>query len=103
MAEIVPVDVFLDGWYPGWTPELIEEPWLRMRCKPFSKEDEARFWFADFHWPRGFSPLAFHTVCVLGRPSRVPTVEEDVDRDDLCHRILTPSADRERRRRDCTG
>jgi len=71
MAEIVPVDVFLDGWYPGWTPELIEEPWLRMRCKPFSKEDEARFWFADFHWPRGFSPLAFHTVCVLGMTTQI--------------------------------
>jgi pyruvate,water dikinase len=71
MAEIVPVDVFLDGWYPGWTPELIEEPWLRMRCKPFSKEDEDRFWFADFHWPRGFSPLAFHTVCVLGMTTQL--------------------------------
>ena len=71
MAEIVPVDVFLDGWYPGWTPELIEEPWLRMRCKPFSKEDESRFWFADFHWPRGFSPLAFHTVCVLGMTTQI--------------------------------
>ena len=62
MAEVVPVDVFLDGWYPGWTPELIDDPWLRMKSKPFSKEDEDRFWFADFHWPRGFSPLGFYFV-----------------------------------------
>jgi phosphohistidine swiveling domain-containing protein len=62
MAEIVPVDVFLDGWYPGWTPELIDDPWLRMKALPFSKEDESSFWFADFHWPRGFSPLGYHFV-----------------------------------------
>ena len=57
MAEIVPVDEFLE-WYPGWQPEHIEDPWLRMRSGPFRKEDESRFWFVDFHWPRGFSPLA---------------------------------------------
>ena len=28
MAEIVPVDQFLD-WYPGWKPEHIDDPWLR--------------------------------------------------------------------------
>ncbi len=58
MAEIVPVDQFLD-WYPGWKPEHIDDPWLRMRSGPFRKEDESRFWFVDFHWPRGFSPLGF--------------------------------------------
>ncbi len=58
MAEIVPVDQFLE-WYPGWTPELTDEPWVAERPSPFTKADEARFWFADFHWPRGFSPLGF--------------------------------------------
>ncbi len=61
MAEIVPVDEFLD-WYPGWKPEHIDEPWLRMKSGPFTKEDESRFWFVDFHWPRGFSPLGFQFV-----------------------------------------
>ena len=58
VAEIVPVDQFLE-WYPGWTPELTDEPWVAERPAPFTKADEARFWFADFHWPRGFSPIGF--------------------------------------------
>ena len=57
MAEIVPVDQFLDGWYPGWKPEHLEDSFVRMTSGPFTKEDESRFWFVDFHWPRGFSPL----------------------------------------------
>ncbi|HEY0518947.1 MAG TPA: PEP-utilizing enzyme [Ilumatobacteraceae bacterium] len=61
MAEIVPVDQFLD-WYPGWKPEHIDNPWLRLKSGPFRKEDESRFWFVDFHWPRGFSPLGFQFV-----------------------------------------
>ena len=40
MAEIVSVDPLLDGWYPGWKPEHIDNPWLRMRPRPFTKEDE---------------------------------------------------------------
>jgi phosphohistidine swiveling domain-containing protein len=59
VAEIIPVDQFLE-WYPGWTPELTDEPWLAERpTGPFRKEDESRFWFVDFHWPRGFSPLGY--------------------------------------------
>ncbi len=65
MAEIVPVDQFLD-WYPGWKPEHIDDPWLRMKSGPFRKEDESRFWFVDFHWPRGFSPLGFSFVTSAG-------------------------------------
>lgn len=56
MADVIPVDQFLD-WYPGWTPELSDSSWLAERSGPFRKEDESRFWFADFHWPRGFSPI----------------------------------------------
>ena len=62
MAEIVSVDPLLDGWYPGWKPEHIDNPWLRMRPRPFTKEDEQSFWFVDFHWPRGFSPLGMQFV-----------------------------------------
>jgi len=58
VAEIVPVDQFLD-WYPGWTPELTDSPWVSERSGPFRKEDESRFWFVDFHWPRGFSPIGY--------------------------------------------
>ena len=54
----MPVDQFLD-WYPGWTPELTASPWVAEQTGPFTKEDEERFWFVDFHWPRGFSPLGF--------------------------------------------
>jgi phosphohistidine swiveling domain-containing protein len=63
MADVVSVDQFLDGWYPGYKPENLDNPWLRMKSKPFSKEDEASFWFVDFHWPRGFSPLGMMLVC----------------------------------------
>ncbi len=62
MAEVVSVDQFLDGWYPGWKPEHIDNPWLRAKSGPFTKEDESKFWFVDFHWPRGFSPLGYSFV-----------------------------------------
>ncbi len=62
MAEIVSVDMFLDGWYPGWKPEHLEDSFVRMKSGPFTKEDESRFWFVDFHWPRGFSPLGMTYV-----------------------------------------
>ena len=62
MADVVSVDSLLDGWYPGWTPENLDNNWLRMRPRPFTKEDEKLFWFADFHWPRGFSPLGMTFV-----------------------------------------
>ena len=61
MAEVVPVDQFLE-WYPGWKSEHIDNPWLRLKSGPFTKADEDRFWFVDFHWPRGFSPLGFSFV-----------------------------------------
>ena len=58
MSEVIPVDQFTE-WYPGWTPELTDSPWIAERSRPFTKEDESRFWFVDFHWPRGFSPIGF--------------------------------------------
>jgi phosphohistidine swiveling domain-containing protein len=62
MAEIVPVDQFLDGWYPGWEPRHLDRPFIREKSGPFRKEDESKFWFVDFHWPRGFSPLGMTQV-----------------------------------------
>ena len=62
MAEIVPVDQFLDGWYPGWEPRHLDRPYIREKSTPFQKEDESKFWFVDFHWPRGFSPLGMTQV-----------------------------------------
>ncbi len=62
MAEIVSVDQFLDGWYPGWKPEHLTAPWVREQAGPFTKEDEGKFWFVDFHWPKGFVPLGMTTV-----------------------------------------
>jgi hypothetical protein len=35
MADVVSVDMFLDGWYPGWKPEHLDNPWLRMKSVPF--------------------------------------------------------------------
>ena len=59
MGDVVSVDSLLDGWYPGWKPEHLDNPWLRMKSVPFTKADEERFWFVDFHWPRGTrSPTA---------------------------------------------
>ena len=35
-----PSTMFLDGWYPGWKPEHLDNHWLRMKSGPFTKEDE---------------------------------------------------------------
>lgn len=58
MANIVPVDEFItDEWYPGYTPSYGESPWCTEPIDTFKKQDEGRFWFMDFHWPRGLSPM----------------------------------------------
>ncbi|MGF1465585.1 MAG: PEP-utilizing enzyme [Sandaracinaceae bacterium] len=58
MANVVPVDEFIkDEWYPGFKPEYGHTPWATEPVKAFSKEDEKRFWFLDFHWPNGMTPM----------------------------------------------
>lgn len=58
MPEIYPVDEFLtQEWYPGFTPDLIDAPFVAEPARRFSKDDESRFWFLDFHWPRGMVPM----------------------------------------------
>ena len=49
MADVNSVDSLLDGWYPGWKPEHLDQNWLRAKSGPFTKEDEETFWFVDFH------------------------------------------------------
>ncbi len=57
MATVVPVDAFTRDWYPGFTPELIGAPYIVDGFGPFTKKDAESFWFLDFHWPRGMTPL----------------------------------------------
>ncbi len=58
MANIVSVDEFItDQWYPGFKPEYKQPGSVIEQLDTFSKEDEKRFWFMDFHWPRGLTPM----------------------------------------------
>ena len=58
MANIIPVDEFItDEWYPGFKPEYGHSAWCTEPINTFKKEDEKRFWFLDFHWPKGLSPM----------------------------------------------
>src|SRR3984893_7137332 len=58
MANVMPVDEYItDEWYPGYKPEYGQGPVAVEAIDTFKKEDEARFWFMDFHWPRGLSPM----------------------------------------------
>lgn len=58
MANIVSVEEFItDEWYPGFKPEYKQPGSVMEQLNTFSKEDEQRFWFMDFHWPRGMTPM----------------------------------------------
>lgn len=59
MATVVPVDEFVaDTGYPGYPgPEDDSPPWLSEPYSLFRAEDQNRFWFLDFHWPRGLTPM----------------------------------------------
>ena len=58
MATVIPVDEFVtDEWYPGFKPAYTHAPWYIDPVQTFSKEDEENFWFLDFHWPRGLTPM----------------------------------------------
>lgn len=58
MATVVPVDPYAGEWYPGFKPEFLASPYIIDGTGPFQKEDEDKFWFLDFHWSRGLTPLA---------------------------------------------
>ena len=60
MATLIPVDEYCnDEWYPGFTPAYDHAPWVVDPVKTFSKKDEENFWFLDFHWPRGMTPMGY--------------------------------------------
>ena len=58
MGNVVPVDEFTGEWYPGFKPEHFDFPYWVDAPKPFQPGDEDAFWFLDFHWSRGLTPLA---------------------------------------------
>jgi phosphohistidine swiveling domain-containing protein len=58
MANVVPVEPYTGEWYPGFRPEFIQGPYIVDGTGPFTQEDEDKFWFLDFHWSRGLTPLA---------------------------------------------
>lgn len=58
MPTVVPVDEFVsEEWYPGFKPDYHHAPWVVDPVDSFNKEDEAQFWYLDFHWPRGLTPM----------------------------------------------
>ena len=63
MAAVIPVDEFIsDEWYPGFKPGYTHAPWYVDPVQTFRKEDEQAFWFLDFHWPRGLTPMGL--ICI---------------------------------------
>ena len=58
MGNVVPVDGFTGEWYPGYKPEHFNFPYWVDAPSPFQAGDENHFWFLDFHWSRGLTPLA---------------------------------------------
>ncbi|AJE42314.1 PEP-utilizing enzyme [Streptomyces nodosus] len=58
MSLVIPVDEYAtDEWYPGFTPAFGHAPFVVEPFRTFSEQDEKRFWFLDFHCPRGLTPL----------------------------------------------
>ncbi len=58
MGTIVPLEEFLaDEGYPGAPLAEQQSPWRVEAAGAFRPEDASRFWFLDFHWPRGLTPL----------------------------------------------
>ncbi|MFF9123600.1 PEP-utilizing enzyme [Streptomyces sp. NPDC014889] len=59
MSLVIPVHEYVtDEWYPGFTPAFGHTPFVVEPFRTFSERDEKRFWFLDFHCPRGLTPLA---------------------------------------------
>lgn len=50
-------DFITDEWYPGFAPSFGHSPYIVEPFRSFSAADKDRFWFLDFHWPRGLTPL----------------------------------------------
>ncbi|MDP7704808.1 PEP-utilizing enzyme [Mycobacterium sp. TY815] len=50
-------DFITDEWYPGFAPSFGHSPYIVEPFRSFSAADKQRFWFLDFHWARGLTPL----------------------------------------------
>lgn len=50
-------DFITDEWYPGFSPSFGHSPYIVEPFRSFSAADTDRFWFLDFHWARGLTPL----------------------------------------------
>jgi pyruvate,water dikinase len=58
VTEVISVEEFItDEWYPGFVPSYGQAPWAAEPVDTFKPPDEERFWFLDFHFPRGLSPM----------------------------------------------
>jgi phosphohistidine swiveling domain-containing protein len=52
-------EILKDKGYPGYDPvKHVNAPWVSDQLSLFKPEDEARFWFKGFQWPRAY-PLNF--------------------------------------------
>jgi pyruvate,water dikinase len=58
MAGVIPIDEYTSEWYPGFKPEHFDFPYVVDAPSVFKPGDENVFWFLDFHWSRGLTPLA---------------------------------------------
>lgn len=50
-------DFITDEWYPGFVPSFGHSPYIVEPFRSFNAADKDRFWFLDFHWARGLTPL----------------------------------------------
>lgn len=50
-------DFITDEWYPGFAPSFGHSPYIVEPFRSFTAADKQRFWFLDFHWARGLTPL----------------------------------------------
>ncbi|AQT81820.1 PEP-utilizing protein mobile subunit [Mycolicibacterium litorale] len=50
-------DFITDEWYPGFSPSFGHSPYIVEPFRSFTAADKDRFWFLDFHWARGLTPL----------------------------------------------
>jgi len=58
MSTVISIDEFVkDPGYPGMEQRFFNSPWIAEPVSKFREEDVERFWFLDFHWPKGTTPL----------------------------------------------
>ncbi len=60
MATVIGIDDFVaEEWYPGFRPGYGHAPWVVDPADTFRPRDVEAFWFLDFHWPRGVTPMGW--------------------------------------------